>query len=285
MTPDSSDRNSISTSVTLSGAAQHGRGGSGGGGGGGGGGSGGGGKRGGVEVDDFTLLKMVGRGGFGKVYLARKVDDGQVFAMKILKKSHILQRRQVAHTVTERDVLARLNHPFIVNLHFAFQTSSKLHLVLDYCSGGELFYHLRKAGRFQEVNVAFYAAEAALALQYLHCHGVIYRDLKPENVLLDEAGHIKLADFGLAKEGMFEGKYTSSFCGSADYLAPEVISSEPYNNAVDWWSLGCLVYELIVGFPPFSDRGANRLRLYRRICDGRYVTKEGRGGGGGRGGG
>ena len=164
-------------------------------------------------LSDFTLLKVVGKGAFGKVLQVRKVDDSKIYAMKILKKENVIKRNQIEHTKTERRVLGYVKHPFIVSLYYAFQTETKLFLVLDYCGGGELFFHLGQAGRFKEDRARFYAASIALALEYLHSKNIIYRDLKPENVLLDNEGHIKLTDFGLSKENITDTQLAHSFCG------------------------------------------------------------------------
>ncbi|KAF1776899.1 Protein kinase, ATP binding site [Phytophthora cactorum] len=157
-----------------------------------------------ICLEDFTLIRVIGKGSFGKVTLVRKKNNSKVFAMKILTKSHLLKRKQVEHTKTERRVLSVASHPFIVGLHYAFQTEAKLYFVLDYCPGGELFFHLSRMGKFDEEMARFYAAELVVALEHLHSLGVVYRDLKPENILLDEMGHIKLADFGLAKDEVTE---------------------------------------------------------------------------------
>jgi len=178
-----------------------------------------------VGVQDFEMIKMIGKGSFGEVMLVRKKDTKTLYAMKILDKKNIIRRNQVEHTITERRVLGRTKHPFIVTLHFAFQTGKKLYFVLDYCSGGELFFHLGRCGRLRESLACFYSAEITLALSHLHSVGIMYRDLKPENILLDKDGHVKLADFGLSKEGIPNGvSGTGSFCGTAEYLAPEILN-------------------------------------------------------------
>ena len=171
-----------------------------------------------LGVDDFILLKVLGKGSFGKVLLVRKKHNMKVFAMKCLKKQRVFQRHQVEHTKTERRVLGYLNHPFLVSLHYAFQTDYKLFLVLDYATGGELFFHLSKAGRFTEDRTRFYIAEIVLALEYLHSKDIIYRDLKPENILLDSEGHVKITDFGLCKENVPDNVSAHSFCGTPEYL-------------------------------------------------------------------
>lgn len=143
-------------------------------------------------MDDFDLVRVIGKGSFGKVSLVRKISDGRLYAMKVLSKPNIIKRKQVEHTRTERRILGNINHPFIVKLHYAFQTEKKLFFVLDYAAGGELFYHLSRMKKFPEHMAKFYAAEITMALDTLHQHGVVYRDLKPENILLDDQGHVKI---------------------------------------------------------------------------------------------
>merc|ERR1719395_182826 len=175
-------------------------------------------------LDDFILMKVVGKGSYGKVMLVKHKDSGMVYAMKMLRKDNVVKRNQVEHTKTERNVLEAVSHPFIVTLHYAFQTPKKLYFVLEYCPGGELFFHLSRAGRFSEGRCRFYASEILLAIEYLHTLNIIYRDLKPENVLLDADGHAKLTDFGLCKEGIpdaVEGART--VVGTPENLAPEIL--------------------------------------------------------------
>lgn len=222
-----------------------------------------------LTVDDFELLKVVGKGSFGKVMQVKKKDTGKIYAMKVLKKQHLVARKQVAHTQTERRVLENIDHPFIVSLRFAFQTASKLYMVLDYFTGGELFFHLKNHGRFSEARAKFYAAEIVLALKCLHDHAIVYRDLKPENVLLDEGGHIRLTDFGLSKESVGVQQLTHTFCGTPEYLAPEVIHGTGYGPAVDWWSLGTLLYEMLTGLPPFYNQ--NLHVMYEKIIRARLT--------------
>ena len=216
-----------------------------------------------LTPDDFELLQVVGKGSFGKVFQVRKKDTGKIYAMKVLKKEQLLKRKQVAHTQTERRVLENIQHPYIVSLRFAFQTQDKLYMVLDYFTGGELFFHLKANGRFSEELARFYAAEITLALECLHKNTIVYRDLKPENVLLDEEGHIRLTDFGLSKESITGNTLTHTFCGTPEYLAPEVIHGAGYNKAVDWWSLGTLLYEMITGLPPFFNTNVHV--MYEKI--------------------
>lgn len=205
-----------------------------------------------LSLEDFQMLKIVGKGSFGKVVLVRRKGHSKLYAMKILDKASICARNQIKHTMTERRVLERITHPFIVKLHWAFQSKTRLHFVLDYCSGGELFFHLGRCGRLREGLAAYYSAQITLALGYLHSKKIIYRDLKPENILLDTNGHVRLADFGLSKEHITEGHTgASSFCGTAEYLAPEIIKREGHGFGVDWWALGMVLYEMLTGTPPW----------------------------------
>eukprot|EP01083_Nonionella_stella_P044270 119260_1 len=216
-----------------------------------------------VAVDDFELLKVIGRGSFGKVLQVRKKDTGEVFAMKVYSKKAIIAKNQVDHTMAERKILQALQHPFLMQLRFAFQNESKLYFVMTYYSGGELFFHLRKKRRFTEQEAQFMVAETSLALGHLHSLDVVYRDVKPENMLLDDAGHICLTDFGLAKDLGPGEDTTHTFCGVPEYLAPEIVMSIGHGKAVDWWSMGILLYELTVGIPPFYSQNINE--MYRKI--------------------
>jgi len=208
-----------------------------------------------LGIEDFTIKKVIGQGSFGKVLLVTKKDSSQkdrVFAMKVLNKSTIISRNEVEHTKSEKSILMKLEHPFLVKLHYSFQTPDKLYFVMDYINGGELFFHLQKEKKFSEERVRFYAAEIVAGLEYLHTAGVIYRDLKPENLLLTREGHIVMTDFGLSKEGLHDKEdRTGTFCGTPEYLAPEVLEGKGYGKAVDWWSFGTLVYEMLTGLPPF----------------------------------
>ncbi|KAI9009529.1 kinase-like domain-containing protein [Gaertneriomyces semiglobifer] len=216
-----------------------------------------------LTIDDFELLKVIGKGSFGKVMQVRKRDTNRIYAMKIIRKSHIVERAEVAHTLAERTVLAKLQHPFIVPLKFSFQTPDKLYLVLAFVNGGELFHHLQREGKFDEDRAKFYAAELLCALECLHGYNIIYRDLKPENILLDYTGHIALCDFGLCKLNMKDGNKTNTFCGTPEYLAPELLLGQGYTKVVDWWTIGILLYEMITGLPPFYDENTNE--MYKKI--------------------
>jgi serine/threonine protein kinase len=213
-----------------------------------------------VSIDDFDLLTVIGQGSFGKVVTARHKASGNIYAMKILDKKNIVDRGEINHTMSERNILQRIRHPFIMTLHFAFQTADKLYLVMDFVNGGELFYHLQNARKFTTERARFYAAEIVLGLEHLHKNGIVYRDLKPENLLLDADGHICMTDFGLSKEGLFTaGDRTNTFCGTPEYLAPEVLLGEDYNKSVDWWSLGTLIFEMLTGLPPFYDEDVQKM--------------------------
>ncbi|XP_015225293.1 PREDICTED: serine/threonine-protein kinase Sgk1-like [Cyprinodon variegatus] len=217
-----------------------------------------------VNPSDFDYLKVIGTGSFGKVLLARHRKHGGYYAVKVLDKQMIIQREEQRHVMVERNVLLKgLKHPFLVGLHFSFQTPKTLYFVLDFVNGGELFYHLQREGSFSEPRAAFYAAEIAAALGYLHSLSIVYRDLKPENILLDSEGHVMLTDFGLCKEGVAVGGMTHTFCGTPEYLAPEVLLGQPYSPAVDWWGLGAVLFEMLSGLPPFYSR--SRLEMLENI--------------------
>mmetsp|Transcript_7816 Transcript_7816/g.11595 ORF Transcript_7816/g.11595 Transcript_7816/m.11595 type:complete len:379 (+) Transcript_7816:195-1331(+) len=204
-----------------------------------------------VTKEDFQLLKTLGKGNFAKVLLVKKIDTGNIFAMKILDKSYVHKHNEEEHIRTERIVLQFIKHPFLIDLIFAFQTKEKLYMIMEYVSGGELFSHLKKCKRFDAERARFYAAELYLAIEHLHKNKVVYRDLKPENILLRADGHICLTDFGLAKILPTALDRTHTFCGTPEYLAPEIILNKGHGKEVDWWSFGTLIYEMLVGIPPF----------------------------------
>ncbi|KAH3899730.1 related to Serine/threonine-protein kinase YPK2/YKR2 [Saccharomycodes ludwigii] len=217
-------------------------------------------------IDDFDLLKVIGKGSFGKVMQVRKKDTNKIYALKAIRKTKFINNKsEIQHILAERTILAMINNPFIVSLKFSFQSKDKLYLVLPFIPGGELFYHLSKCGRFSTARSRFYIAELLCAIEGLHKMDVIYRDLKPENVLLDHQGHIALCDFGLCKLNMKDDSKTNTFCGTSEYLAPELILRESYTKIVDWWTLGVVLYEMLIGQSPYHDENVSI--MYKRILN------------------
>ncbi|XP_019112176.1 serine/threonine-protein kinase Sgk2 isoform X1 [Larimichthys crocea] len=209
---------------------------------------------------DFDFLAVIGKGTFGKVLLAKLKADNKFYAVKVLQKKVILKKKEQKNIMAERNVLLKsLKHPFLVRLHYSFQTTEKLYFVLDYVNGGELFFHLQRERCFSEPRARFYTAEVASAIGYLHSLNIVYRDLKPENILLDSQGHVVLTDFGLCKEGVEPEGTTSTFCGTPEYLAPEVLRKEAYDRTVDWWCLGAVLYEMIYSLPPYYSRDVGEM--------------------------
>ncbi|ODQ46944.1 hypothetical protein PICMEDRAFT_16744 [Pichia membranifaciens NRRL Y-2026] len=218
-----------------------------------------------LSIEDFDLLKVIGKGSFGKVMQVRKKDTGKIYALKSIRKAHIVNKMEVTHTLAEKFVLSRVNSPFIVPLKFAFQSSEKLYLVLSFINGGELFYHLQKARRFPLIRAKFYICELLSAIETLHSMNIVYRDLKPENILLDYQGHIALCDFGLCKINMKLDQKTNTFCGTPEYLAPELLLNKGYTRVVDFWTLGVLLYEMLTSLPPFYDEDVSI--MYKKILE------------------
>lgn len=210
-------------------------------------------------IEDFEMQKVLGKGTFGKVVLCRDKETNQLYAMKILKKDVIVAKDEITHTMTENRVLQSMKHPFLTSLQFSFQTDTRLCFVMEYVNGGELFFHLSRERIFSEDRARFYGAEITLAIGYLHENNIVYRDLKLENLLLDSDGHIKLTDFGLCKEDIGFGSTTRTFCGTPEYLAPEVLEDNDYGRAVDWWGVGVVMYEMMCGRLPFYHKQHEQL--------------------------
>ncbi|GAA5877125.1 hypothetical protein JCM16303_006176 [Sporobolomyces ruberrimus] len=218
------------------------------------------------NLSDFTFIRTLGTGSFGRVHLVRSQHNSRSYAIKVLTKERVVKMKQVEHTNSEREMLERVRHPFLVNLWGTFKDSKNLYMVMDFVAGGELFSLLRKSQRFPDPVAKFFAAEVALALDYLHSLDIIYRDLKPENILLAADGHVKITDFGFAKH---VPDITWTLCGTPDYLAPEIVQSRGYNKSVDWYALGVLMFEMLAGYPPFFTEDSNPMRLYEKIIAGR----------------
>jgi p70 ribosomal S6 kinase len=236
-----------------------------------------------VTPKDFELLRVIGMGSFGKVLQVRQKQSQQVLAMKVISK-RLLKRKSgyIENVVAERNILTKISrHPFIVSMHCSFQTREKLFIIMDFLAGGELFLRLGREGIFLEATAAFYLAEIILALDHLHVKGILHRDLKPENILLSKDGHVCLTDFGLAKdfghnssEDHGDDEFAQTVCGTQEYMAPEMVARKGYGRAADYWSLGCIAYEMLSGLPPFTSKlGAKD--LFRKIMSERVKMPQG----------
>uniref|UniRef100_A0A452U4J0 protein kinase C n=1 Tax=Ursus maritimus TaxID=29073 RepID=A0A452U4J0_URSMA len=211
-----------------------------------------------LGLQDFDLLRVIGRGSYAKVLLVRLKKTDRIYAMKVVKKELVNDDEDIDWVQTEKHVFEQAsNHPFLVGLHSCFQTESRLFFVIEYVNGGDLMFHMQRQRKLPEEHARFYSAEISLALNYLHERGIIYRDLKLDNVLLDSEGHIKLTDYGMCKEGLRPGDTTSTFCGTPNYIAPEILRGEDYGFSVDWWALGVLMFEMMAGRSPFDIVGSS----------------------------
>lgn len=216
------------------------------------------------SLEDFELLDTLGTGSFGRVRFARHKSSGNYHAIKILKKGEILRLKQVDHIISERNILLDVHHPFIVRLFGTFQDERYIYFIMEYVIGGEFFTHLRRAGHFNNDTARFYAAQIVLIFQYLHSKDIVYRDLKPENLLLDANGNLKITDFGFAKHVEYR---TWTLCGTPEYIAPEILLNKGHGKPVDWWALGILIYEMLAGAPPFVDE--DPMGIYQKILAGK----------------
>lgn len=218
------------------------------------------------SLEDYKKLKLIGSGSFGKVYLVRNTKSHEIFSMKAISKNTIVKYKQMAHTKTEKLVLMSINCPFAIRMEQFFKDNSYVYFIIPFIQGGELYYHLKKMGRFEEYSAMFYAGQIILAIEYLHFMEIVYRDIKPENILIDHTGYLKLADFGFCKRLKTGRTYT--LCGTPEYLAPEVILNKGYGMAADWWGIGILIYELSAGYTPFRDNKS--MKVYENIIKGSY---------------
>ncbi|XP_010683458.2 serine/threonine-protein kinase AtPK2/AtPK19 [Beta vulgaris subsp. vulgaris] len=229
-----------------------------------------------VGLEDFEIMRLVGQGAFGKVYQVCRKGTSEIYAMKVMRKDKIMESNHAEYMKAERDILTKIDHPFIVQLRYSFQTKYRLYLVLDFINGGHLFFQLYNHGLFREDLARVYAAEIVSAVSHLHANGIMHRDLKPENILLDADGHVMLTDFGLAKE-LEENKRSNSMCGTVEYMAPEIVQGKGHDKAADWWSVGVLLFEMLTGQPPFF--GGNRNKIQQKIVKDKiklpgYLTSE-----------
>lgn len=215
-----------------------------------------------VGLEDFEVLKVVGQGAFAKVYQVRRIGTLEIYAMKVMRKDKIMEKNHAEYMKSERNILTKVDHPFIVQLRYSFQTKYRLYLVLDFVNGGHLFFQLYRQGLFREDLARIYTAEIVSAVSHLHANGIMHRDLKPENILLDADGHVMLTDFGLAKQ-FDENTRSNSMCGTLEYMSPEIVLGKGHDKAADWWSVGILLFEMLTGQPPFT--GGNRQKIQQKI--------------------
>ncbi|XP_022095136.1 cAMP-dependent protein kinase catalytic subunit PRKX-like [Acanthaster planci] len=216
------------------------------------------------KLEDFEMLSIIGTGTFGRVILVKDKCMKEYMALKVLTIADVVRLKQADHVLSEKSILMSIKHPFIVNLYWAYHNDTFLYMLLEYVCGGELFTYLRSMGRFKASIAKFFSLEITSAIDYLHKEDIVYRDLKPENILIDREGHVKLTDFGFAKRLKDR---TWTLCGTPEYLAPEIIQSKGHGKAVDWWATGILIYEMLVGYPPFYDD--NPFGIYEKILEGK----------------
>jgi serine/threonine protein kinase len=219
-----------------------------------------------VQFEDFDILRKLGKGGFASVYLVCfKNHRDRLFAMKVMSKDHIAKNKQIEHIMTERNILAKTKSPFIVDMQYAFQTDEKLFFVMEFVQGGNLdgyvriLHYNKQLQKKAEEIIILWAAEIIVALEHLHQLGIVYRDLKPENLLVDHEGHVKITDFGLSKWQESGSDLTYTSCGTPEYVAPEVLGPQGHNHMIDWWSFGILLFEVYVGVTPFRNMTVQRI--------------------------
>jgi len=217
-------------------------------------------------LEDFDISTVIGSGTFARVFLAQDMNDNEYYALKVMKIKEMIRLNQIQHVNNERRILMDCDCPFIAKCFWSFRNKSCLFMLFEYLPGGELFTFLRNMTKFKTTEARFYASEVILALEYLHERDIVYRDLKPENILLDNMGHVKLTDFGFAKE---LNDMTWTLCGTPEYIAPEVIQNKGHSFSVDWWALGILIFEMLVGIPPFTDE--SQFGTYEKILEGHII--------------
>jgi serine/threonine protein kinase len=216
----------------------------------------------GISYFSFDIDRQLGRGSFGLVYLVKHKESGQQYAMKALNKDSLVRHQHIKYAIRESSILRRASHPFIIRMKWSFQTPRSLYMILEYCPNGSLLDLLHQVTSLPEDTTQTYLAQLLLAIEHLHSLGIVYRDLKPENILFDAKWHLKLIDFGLSKDGIRDGQLTNSFCGSPAYLSPEMLNKRGVSKAADVYGLGCILYECLVGYPPFYSETISEL-FYR----------------------